>query len=150
MSGEEGCEVTLEGFVGWNRPRVTAHGVYMPPQYVAWKKAACATVAAARMLRHDGPVAVDLTVVVCRPLSPALRGGAARAPHVGTPDVDNIAKGVMDVLTEAKVVVDDRQVAELTVRRVWGAVAVHTSSYARDARERSCCEVRVRAIGGGA
>jgi Holliday junction resolvase RusA-like endonuclease len=150
MSGEDGwCSVRFDGVVAWNRPRLGVNGVYMPLQYVAWKRAACAAVAEARMLRHDGPVELELVIVIQRPLTPALRGGAARAPHVGSPDLDNVLKGVMDVLQESGVVVNDKQVCAENTRRVWGAVAVHTSSYARDARERSCCEVRVRAIGVG-
>lgn len=138
--------VRLEGFVAWNRPRMGRHGVYMPPRYVAWKKAAAAAVAAARMERHTGPVRLELIVVVQRPLRPALREGAPREWHVGTPDVDNVAKGVMDVLQEAGVLVNDTQVVDSHTRRVWGAVEAHASSYARDARERSCCEVRVIAL----
>lgn len=135
--------VRLEGFVAWNRPRMGRHGVYMPPKYVAWKQAAVAAVAAARMERHTGPVRLQLTVVVQRPLRPALREGAPREWHVGHPDVDNVAKGVMDVLQEAGVLVNDKQVVDARLRRVWGEVEAHASSYARDARERSCCEVTV-------
>ena len=142
--------VRLEGLPGDTRPRVSATHTYMPRAYVAWKRAAVAVLAEAGLMRHDGPVAVELMVVIGRPLVPPLRAGSGRRPHVGRPDVDNVAKGVLDALTEAGVLIDDKQVAELVVRRVWGEVRPHAPSYARDARERSGCEVRVRAIGGGA
>ena len=138
--------VVLDGLPGSTRPRVTATHTYMPPAYVAWRREAVRALQDAGMLHHDGPVRVEVLVVVSRPLAPALRDGAGRAVHVGRPDVDNVAKGVLDALVDAGVLVDDAQVAELVVRRMAGAVRPHQPAYARDARERSACHVRVEAL----
>lgn len=47
------------------------------------------------------------------------------APFVGKPDADNVAKLVMDALTQARCWADDTVVAQLEVRRWWVAVDEH-------------------------
>lgn len=42
--------------------------------------------------------------------------------HVGTPDVDNLAKLFLDTLTESGFVRDDRHVASLVAEKFWGDV----------------------------
>lgn len=47
----------------------------------------------------------------------------ARLPgqaHTQRPDSDNLAKGCLDVMQQAAIYVDDSQVAELHVTKVWG------------------------------
>ena len=48
-----------------------------------------------------------------------LRGGAPRLWHAQTPDADKCLRAVCDALTFAGVWRDDRQVADLTVHKVW-------------------------------
>lgn len=51
------------------------------------------------------------------------KGAAIRptAPgyHTGTPDADNLAKAIMDALTQLRVWKDDAQVAHLIVRKLY-------------------------------
>ena len=157
--------VRLEGLPGSTRPRVRGQSVsksgkvlparaHFSATYEAWRKVAHAEVAAAlrdgRLCASAGAVEVHIVVVVAAPMRPALREGAARAPFVGKPDVDNAAKGCLDALVSGGVLADDTQVVCLTVRRVRGAVARHERAQAAYARERSCCDVYVRTCGGAA
>lgn len=60
-----------------------------------------------------------------------------RVPHLGRPDVDNVAKAVMDALTKAGVIRDDAQVCGLHA----------TKAYAGKS-EGPCVEVTMRAVDG--
>ena len=140
--------VRLEGLPGCSRPRVDHGRAHLGKTYTAWRKAAHATIAAARLQLIAGAVEVHIAVVVASPMVPALRRGRGRVGFVRRPGLDNAVKGCLDALQGAGVLADDAQVVALTVHRVRGAVAPHQAPYARDARERSCCEVWVRAIGG--
>ena len=71
---------------------------------------------------YDGPVAVTITAIMARPKDHFLRGqlrdnAPRRHPH--KPDLDNIAKAVLDALTKARVWRDDAQVDWMLVRRRW-------------------------------
>lgn len=71
---------------------------------------------------YDGPVAVTITAIMVRPKDHFLRGqlrdnAPQRHPH--KPDLDNIAKAVLDALTKARVWKDDAQVDWVLVRRRW-------------------------------
>jgi Holliday junction resolvase RusA-like endonuclease len=88
-----------------------------------------AIIAAAReRVRNPFPggVVVGITAVFRRPPSHMtargeLRMGVADHPGKNLGDVDNIAKGVMDALTDAGIVwADDSQVVELRVSKAWG------------------------------
>ena len=135
--------VRLEGLPGSTRPRVDRGRAHLGATYTAWRKAAEATIRAAKLQPITGAVEVHVAVVVASPMVPALRKGRGRVGFVGRPDVDNMAKGCLDALQGAGVLADDAQVVALTVHRVRGAVVPHVAAYARDARERSCCEVVV-------
>ena len=92
--------------------------------YSAWKQGAAAQ---ARAVWGDrpalvGPVEVRLLVVVRPPQTRRPRAGAAREWATRKPDVDNVAKAVLDALTDAGVWGDDAQVVRLVVDRCWGAV----------------------------
>lgn len=71
---------------------------------------------------YHGPVSVTITAIMARPKDHFLRGKLREnAPelHPHKPDVDNIAKAVLDALTKASVWHDDAQVHWLLVRRRW-------------------------------
>ena len=71
---------------------------------------------------YDGPVSVTIAAIMARPQAHFLRGKlrpGAPELHPYKPDVDNIAKAVLDALTKARVWHDDAQVHWLLVRRRW-------------------------------
>ena len=74
-----------------------------------------------------GPVAVELRFAMPRPKSHfGAKGLKASAPvaHVGKPDVDNLAKLILDQLTRSgNVWRDDSQVVSLTVHKFWATGA---------------------------
>ena len=74
-----------------------------------------------------GPVSVSLTFAMPRPKSHfGAKGLKASAPaaHVGKPDVDNLAKLILDQLTRSgNVWRDDSQVVSLTVHKFWATGA---------------------------
>ncbi|NBW23159.1 MAG: RusA family crossover junction endodeoxyribonuclease, partial [Caulobacteraceae bacterium] len=63
--------------------------------------------------------------LIARPKSHLRKDGALKpaAPqhHIQKPDVDNLAKAVLDVLTDLRVWQDDAQVNGLSIRREWVA-----------------------------
>ena len=68
-----------------------------------------------------GPVALELELVFPRPRALVWkRRPMPRAWYEGAADADNVAKAVMDPLTDAQIWVDDRQVTRLTVEK-WTA-----------------------------
>ena len=70
-----------------------------------------------------GPVSVSLTFAMPRPKSQSgAKGLKASAPvqHIGKPDVDNLAKLILDQITRSGCVWrDDSQVVSLTVHKFW-------------------------------
>jgi len=72
-----------------------------------------------------GPVVVEITALFLRPPSHLtgrgeLRKGAPGYPGRNLGDVDNLAKGVMDALTDSGIVwLDDSQVVDLRVAKRW-------------------------------
>jgi crossover junction endodeoxyribonuclease RusA len=74
----------------------------------------------------DGPVAVALTFALRRPKGHYARSGAilpwAPTVHAKRPDIDKLARAVLDALTVAAVWQDDSRVADLMVRKTWGTV----------------------------
>lgn len=68
----------------------------------------------------DGPVAVDCTITLDRPLSVTATSRpwpSKRSPGHG--DVDKLARLILDGLEDAGVYADDAQVVELTARKVY-------------------------------
>lgn len=71
----------------------------------------------------SGPISLELEFRFKRPASHLTKKGelAAGAPrlHIQRPDADNLAKAVMDALTDIGVWRDDSQVMRLKVSKYW-------------------------------
>lgn len=74
-----------------------------------------------------GPLSVELDVVCARPASrpasvtrEAWRTGE-RVPRIGKPDVDNVAKAILDGMVAGRVLEDDTHVTRLVVCRWYAA-----------------------------
>jgi Holliday junction resolvase RusA-like endonuclease len=113
---------------GQPRPRAFSRGgraaVYDPGTAEGWKgdvARACATLEGAGI--HQ-PLSVTLTFYMPRPKSHYrsngdLKNNVPRFMNTSRPDVDNLAKAVLDALTNIRVWLDDDQVCELIVRKYW-------------------------------
>lgn len=112
---------------GQPRPRAFARGgqarVYDPGTAEGWK-----SLIAFELRRHwdrkqvNGPISVDLIFHLRRPKSHYNRKGlklSAPCWHTQKPDSDNLAKAVLDALTQCGVWHDDSQVARLVVLKKW-------------------------------
>jgi Holliday junction resolvase RusA-like endonuclease len=103
------------------RPRAYNRGkhasVYNPDSADAWKAAVAAEALRCRPPEVlDGPLWVCLAFWLPRPKR--LIGKPAEW-HTGRPDVDNLAKAVLDAIADTGWWRDDGQVAELSVRKFW-------------------------------
>jgi Holliday junction resolvase RusA-like endonuclease len=104
------------------QPRVKAFargrhaGVYTPDTADGWKaevrRAALAKCSTPEPLR--GPLLVFLTFVMPRPKSRKVDYW-----HTSRPDVDNLAKAVLDALGDAGIWGDDAQVARMVVQKIY-------------------------------
>ena len=112
------------------RPRAFVRGgrasVYNPDSAKEWKNAVRYAVHGLINKPISRPVNVCLEFYMPRPkshyrsgkFSHVLKDSAPRR-HVKTPDVDNLAKAVLDALTNANAWVDDAQVVTLLVTKQW-------------------------------
>lgn len=105
---------------GQPRPRAFVRGrhagVYNPDTADDWKAAIAvqaARYAPAKPL--EGPVSVQMTFAMPRPQR--LRRAISSVPHVAKPDIDNLVKAVLDVLTRVGFWADDAQVSHLLVAK---------------------------------
>ena len=112
---------------GMGRPRAVrrgAHvGVYTPGKSAEWTALAVAEIQAQGIEAPMAglPVEVRIEARFSRPkrLIPRSMGGSGPKstpvdpPHVSKPDVDNVAKAVLDALVRAGALADDRQVVHL-------------------------------------
>lgn len=86
--------------------------MYSPKEYKEWQQEALRLLKAIDAVRYDGSVEVVLAALVAKPKTTKLS-----APK---PDVDNYAKGVLDVITQdGRFWDDDTQVVSLGVTKRW-------------------------------
>jgi len=107
------------------RPRVSTVGgfarAYVPKDHAVhpYRQAVALGARLAGLGQVTSPVGVIVDAVFARPKSHMNKSGVkATAPALPRPDVDNIAKAVLDALQD--VMGDDTNVARLTVEKSWG------------------------------
>lgn len=106
-------EFTVTGrVVGSARPRVTRHGTYIPRQTVAYRDRIRGEFIERGGQRMTGPLAVRVDVY--RQLPKSRPRSIESEPDTFKPDVDNIAKNVLDALNRLAWD-DDSEVTELLV-----------------------------------
>jgi Holliday junction resolvase RusA-like endonuclease len=110
------------------RPRVSTRGgfarAYVPKDHPvhAYRKAIAEAADEAGLVAQDEPLNVVIDAVFARPKSHLTKTGLkATAPRLPRPDVDNIAKAVLDALQD--VIGDDTLVARLVVEKSYGQEA---------------------------
>ena len=76
----------------------------------------------------DGPLAVDVKFVYpyrkSEPMKRTIEG--RELPHDKAPDLDNLAKGLLDAATTAQVWKDDAQLCDVHLHKRWGKAAYWT------------------------
>lgn len=108
------------------RPRVTRTGhAYNPPTADKWKVQVRAAWEAAGIAPFERHLRMGLEFTFARPPSHFRKSGeltkAAPPEHVGTPDVDNLAKAVMDALGDCKAFRNDSFIISLGASKAYGA-----------------------------
>jgi Holliday junction resolvase RusA-like endonuclease len=110
------------------RPRVSTRGgfarAYVPATHPvhAYRQALAAAARAAGLSETGEPLNVVIDAVFKRPKSHMRKSGVkADAPRLPRPDVDNLAKAVLDALQD--VIGDDTNVARLVVEKSYGQEA---------------------------
>lgn len=113
------------------RPRVSTRGgfarAYVPKTHAvhAYRKAVAAAAREAGLVNTSEPMNVVIDAVFARPKSHMRKSGVrADAPKLPRPDVDNIAKAVLDALQD--VIGDDTNVARLVIEKTYGVEACTT------------------------
>lgn len=107
------------------RPKAARIGgfirIYTPSTAKAWKGAVAKAAAPFLRSKLSGPLALELCFRFARPKSHLKKDGSltSSAPlyHTKKPDADNLAKAVMDALTDAGLWEDDDQVIRLLVEK---------------------------------
>ena len=107
------------------RPRVSTAGgfarAYVPKDHPihAYRQAVALAARAAGVRQATGPASIIIDAVFARPKSHLnKRGVKPTAPALPRPDVDNVAKAVLDALQD--VMGDDTNVGRLLVEKTWG------------------------------
>jgi Holliday junction resolvase RusA-like endonuclease len=110
------------------RPRVSTRGgfarAYVPAKHPvhAYRQAIAEAADEAGLVAQDEPLNVVIDFVFERPKSHMRKSGVkADAPRLPRPDVDNLAKAVLDALQN--VIGDDTNVARLVVEKSYGQEA---------------------------
>ena len=106
-------------------------GVYDPGTADGWKSCVRDT---ARGYRSDEPIATPMSVslrfVMPRPKTKfRKRDGDGRQPHTSTPDADNLAKAVLDALTDIGFLSDDALVWSLSIEKWYAGVGERTGCH---------------------
>ena len=112
------------------RPRAFARGgkarVYCPGTAESWKSDIAVAMREHAGATIDGSISITMCFYMPRPKSHYRSGkyshilkDTAPAEHIQKPDVDNMAKAVMDALTGIQVWRDDCQVASLSTSKIW-------------------------------
>jgi len=111
------------------RPRVTTQGgfarAYVPKSHAvhAYRLAIAAAALSAGVCETRDPLNVVIDAVFARPKSHMRKNGVRDdAPRLPRPDVDNIAKAVLDALQD--VIGDDTCVARLVIEKAYGSVGM--------------------------
>ena len=122
--------ITIPGDpVGKGRPRMTCSGrMYTPAKTKAWERRA-ATMMAYQAVgvwtppNRYTPIKVSVWAIARRPKAfSRKKDPKGRVRRLAKPDIDNVAKAVLDAAQKAKVFVDDAQVCELTAYSMYGAI----------------------------
>jgi len=125
--GARGFELVIEGRpVGKGRPRHGRGRTWTPERTVLAEREVRAAWQAAGSPRIEGPIVVDLALVVTRPRGHfTVRGDLSAEgrrhplPHRQKPDIDNALKLVCDALNDCAWR-DDVQIVDARVTRRWG------------------------------
>lgn len=113
--GGEGTAFHVGEVMGAPRPRFTKTGrTYMPEKYAAHKETIASAYRTAGGAALDGPVSVAIDVARRLPKSRPKR--VEEEPDTFKPDVDNVAKSVLDALNGVAYA-DDKQVVDLRVTK---------------------------------
>ena len=100
--------------VALGRPRMSRFGAYTPKKSRDYQKSMLDALDAVDA-PLDGPVKLSITFCHKRPQRlNRKKDTVARIPKTTKPDIDNLIKMVMDVLTKAEVWLDDNQVVSVT------------------------------------
>lgn len=95
--------------------------IYTPNTAKAWKEAVAAAAkkaAGSKWQTLEGPLELLLSFRFARPKAHFLKSGlrpTAPVHHTKKPDADNLAKAVMDALTDAGIWADDDQIVSLHI-----------------------------------
>ena len=108
------------------RPRLSKYGVYNPTTAKAWKTDVKLAMAEHVATFEKGEaVKLHLKFFFKRPKSHVKTNGELRKgisqQHVQKPDIDNLAKAVLDAMTDAGVWHDDSQIFHLVTSKHWAA-----------------------------
>lgn len=110
---------------GKQRPRATARGgfarVYTPKETVSFERVVGQIAAPLFAAPIVGPVRLTIVAVFEPPPSWSKKKRAAHLHrhHLQKPDLDNVTKGICDGLNRIGFA-DDSQIAEVSVKKVWG------------------------------
>jgi Holliday junction resolvase RusA-like endonuclease len=119
---------------GQPRPRAFSRGgkaaVYDPGTAEGWKGAVALACSALEGRALHCPLSVTLTFYLPRPKGHYRSNGQLKPSspvylHDNKPDADNLAKAVLDALTNIRAWLDDDQVCELVVRKYWEQPKTH-------------------------
>ena len=130
--------------LGKGRPRATVQGgrarVYTPTATANWEHFAADELRfyMAGKPAMTGPLGCEIVAVFPRTAALLAKSKIGykyptwRLPHTVKPDADNIAKSVLDAVEKAGIILDDKQIALLTVGKHWAMIS-----------EQPCVEVRI-------